>query len=602
MNIKSFIFILVFLFILMSCGGDSGSGGSGSSVKNPLLSQQWYYENTAQKSYAGKAGIAGKDINVKSVHQAGITGKNVSVIIVDDGLDMTHEDLNTSQTYSYDFVDSDTNPTPTAAIDSHGTGVAGIINMQDNYVGGLGIAPGAILYGRNWLQTQTTDQLYYSLGLKGSPSGSAQTFDYLHIFNNSWGGDHCSNVPFDDAAYNIFKTSYNGRNGYGYIYTKAAGNGFESYGGCDCSDANNIGVSCQNANSDELPVPMIIFIGASNADGKISSYSTHGANLWVAAPGGEYGYQDDRKLEYSGNIYNYLDEHYKPAMITTDLMGCSRGYSNSFYVSETDFNYNYNSGTAYNYVILESYSGYPSYMLYSRVGAHSDNGSCNYNSTMSGTSSAAPSTSGVIALMLEAQPALTWRDVKHILATTSDNSPILSDKKITVNSSDLTIDDGWVTNAAGYKFSNAYGFGIVDAKRAVDAASGYVLNSLGSYDTITGSNTTSVSITDNDIAGVTSTITGMASKVIENVIVKVNLTHLDVNNIMMVLISPQGTESIIYWPKNGFKGASDFSDYALNTNAFYGEDSVGSWSLKIIDVESGNTGSLTDWSIEINGH
>jgi len=38
---------------------------------------------------------------------------------------------------------------------------------------------------------------------------------------------------------------------------------------------------------------------------------------------------------------------------------------------------------------------------------------------MNGTSSATPVTAGVIALMLEANPALTWRDVKHILASTA---------------------------------------------------------------------------------------------------------------------------------------------------------------------------------------
>ncbi|RLA06768.1 MAG: hypothetical protein DRQ51_08295 [Gammaproteobacteria bacterium] len=615
MNAKFYLpqfFIYSVLLILSACSSDSGGGGSSTpdpapTVKNPLLSQQWYYENTGQKSYAGLSGITGKDMAVKQAHAAGYTGKNVNVIIVDDGLDMAHEDLKTSQTYSYDFVGSDTDPTPADAGDSHGTGGAGIINMQDNYVGGLGIAPGSTLYGRNWMQDKSENGLYYSLGLKDSPTGSAQTFDYLHIFNNSWGSNICSNSAFDDTVYAIFKESYNGRGGKGYIYTKSAGNGFDSYGSCNCDDANDYdgagnNISCQNANSGLSVMPMFVVIGASNADGKISSYSTHGSNLWVSAPGGEFGYQEDRKVEQGDKIYNLLDKYHKPAMLTTDLSGCSRGYSESSAVSATDFNYNYDSGTASDYVIIQSGSGYPAYQLYSQVGTHSDNANCNYNSTMNGTSSAAPSTTGVIALMLQANPNLTWRDIKHILATTSDNSPTLTDKVLDVNSTNLTIDDGWVTNNAGYKFSNAYGFGIINANSATTIANTYTANNWGTYDTITGSNTTDVAITDNNAAGVTSTITGMTSKIIENVMVKVNVTHADVNNIMLVLISPQGTESIIYWPKNGFKGASDFSDYALTTNAFYGEDSVGDWILKVIDVKSGDAGTLTDWSIEINGH
>lgn len=34
----------------------------------------------------------------------------------------------------------------------------------------------------------------------------------------------------------------------------------------------------------------------------------------------------------------------------------------------------------------------------------------------SGTSAAAPLAAGMIALMLQAQPCLTWRDVQHIIA------------------------------------------------------------------------------------------------------------------------------------------------------------------------------------------
>src|SRR6266446_9338208 len=47
------------------------------------------------------------------------------------------------------------------------------------------------------------------------------------------------------------------------------------------------------------------------------------------------------------------------------------------------------------------------------------NTSCNYTNQMNGTSSATPVTLGVIALLLEANPALTWRDVKHILASSA---------------------------------------------------------------------------------------------------------------------------------------------------------------------------------------
>jgi kexin len=73
-----------------------------------------------------------------------------------------------------------------------------------------------------------------------------------------------------------------------------------------------------------------------------------------------------------------------------------------------------------------------------------------------GTSYACPVVSGVVALMLQANPQLGWRDVHGILAaTTSRNDPTSS---------------LWTTNAAGFIHNIKYGFGMVDASAAVEAA------------------------------------------------------------------------------------------------------------------------------------
>ena len=71
-----------------------------------------------------------------------------------------------------------------------------------------------------------------------------------------------------------------------------------------------------------------------------------------------------------------------------------------------------------------------------------------------GTSAATPIVAGVIALMLEANPELGWRDVQEIL--------IRSAKKIAPD------DTSWATNGAGLSFSHDYGAGMVDALLAVE--------------------------------------------------------------------------------------------------------------------------------------
>jgi len=84
-----------------------------------------------------------------------------------------------------------------------------------------------------------------------------------------------------------------------------------------------------------------------------------------------------------------------------------------------------------------------------------------YDLEFTGTSAAAPAVSGVIALMLQARPELTWRDIRHILIESAHKN---SDP-----------DADWQENAAGYEHSYQLGFGRVDAEHAVDMAQSWTL-------------------------------------------------------------------------------------------------------------------------------
>ena len=89
-----------------------------------------------------------------------------------------------------------------------------------------------------------------------------------------------------------------------------------------------------------------------------------------------------------------------------------------------------------------------------------------YRNSFGGTSAATPIVSGVVALIRKANSALTWRDAKLILAASARQ-----------NDPDNT---GWEDGAlqygsdtARYHFNHEYGFGVVDAKAAVDLADGW---------------------------------------------------------------------------------------------------------------------------------
>ena len=96
------------------------------------------------------------------------------------------------------------------------------------------------------------------------------------------------------------------------------------------------------------------------------------------------------------------------------------------------------------------------------TGRRAGSGVLNFQSELEGTAFAAPLVSGVVALMLQANPRLGLRDVQEILAYTArQNDPL-----------DPTwqINDAVNWNGGGLHVSNDYGFGLVDAAAAVALA------------------------------------------------------------------------------------------------------------------------------------
>lgn len=222
---------------------------------------------------------------------------------------------------------------------------------------------------------------------------------------------------------------------------------------------------------------------------------------------------------------------------------------------------------------------------YNASGVSGEMTDVNYTQTFGGTSSATPLVSGVLALVLQANPNLGWRDVQEIL--------IRSAKQVTPTDAD------WVTNTAGFKFNHKFGAGMIDAAAAVALARTWT--NLPAQRSVTSAQTgLNVSIPDNNATGITRTfaITDATLRV-EHVTLKLNLTHTYRGNLEITLTSPSGIVSRLAEKRSD--SGDHYSDWTFMTVRNWGESAAGTWTLKIADRTSSNTGALQAATLTLFG-
>ena len=288
---RRLIVIALLVVFLATCGGENGPSqppsiascnASNESPKSTITSEiinttprasqgDPFYKN---QWYIGQSNNgAGGNINVTSVWEQGIKGQGVIVSVVDDGLEINHEDLaaniepGKSLNYRFSEVRAENDPTPLPGSgDYHGTAVAGIIgSVGFNEVGGRGVAPHVSMVGYNMLQKST---------LLNAAHAMLNNKEIVGVSNNSWSfaADDTGELVASHTLWrNAVKSGVKARNGKGISYVFAAGNGGE----------RNVDNSNYDGYVNNRYVLAICSIGNF---GKKAAYSEKGANLWVCAP------------------------------------------------------------------------------------------------------------------------------------------------------------------------------------------------------------------------------------------------------------------------------------------------------------------------------
>jgi len=214
-----------------------------------------------------------------------------------------------------------------------------------------------------------------------------------------------------------------------------------------------------------------------------------------------------------------------------------------------------------------------------------------YESDFGGTSSATPTASGVVALMLEANPNLGWRDVQEIL--------MRSAKKVNPSDTD------WKTlvSPATINHNHKFGAGLIDATAAVTLANAWVNLSTQFKRTVPQANL-SIAIPNNNTTGITRefVITPQDNLRVEHVTVMVNINHTSRGNLKITLTSPSGTVSRLAEVHTDTN--DNYANWTFMTTRNWGENAVGTWQLKLTDESSASNtagGTLTLATMEVFG-
>ena len=226
-----------------------------------------------------------------------------------------------------------------------------------------------------------------------------------------------------------------------------------------------------------------------------------------------------------------------------------------------------------------------------------------YIDNFSGSSAAAPMVTGVVALMRQANPNLTWRDVKLILAESAN-------KNIAKGANYLVSGKMYSDPSKDQSYSEYLGFGFLDASKAIDLATNWT--NLPKEKVFTASSNTSIDVSAPGKEHQTKiNITGSNMTFIESVTIEINLENaqeVSLSGPVIRLISPDNKISEFYKMHVRYQFHFDnYDSFVLLSNAFLGSSTIdGEWTFSLKQFVENKfrkaIKKIKSWTITIRGH
>uniref|UniRef100_A0AAY5ED52 P/Homo B domain-containing protein n=1 Tax=Electrophorus electricus TaxID=8005 RepID=A0AAY5ED52_ELEEL len=207
-----------------------------------------------------------------------------------------------------------------------------------------------------------------------------------------------------------------------------------------------------------------------------------------------------------------------------------------------------------------------------------------------GTSASAPLAAGIIALALEANMNLTWRDMQHLVVRTANPAHLIT--------------NDWRTNGMGRLVSHSYGYGLLDATAMVALAQNWssvgpqrkcILDMLAEPRDVRNHLVFSKNV--DACSGQPDFVSSL-----EHVQARLSLAYSHRGNLAIHLISPLGTRSTLLAPRPQDSSAEGFNDWAFMTTHAWDENPIGEWTLEIENVAGLNDyGVLSQFTLILYG-